>query len=174
MKTKFVNRFEFVLSIFLLMIGRLVGSGAEPTNQMPSEEEIYNEANPKMIWGDTTNFLRGQDNGSPLQTAMRSGINVSDGIIVLTRQPLEVLHPARFCTEDCLGPLFYTPTRYDHGIPVTIVNPTNVVYTLLPPLNERFDMEMTNADGAPVPKTREGRRLGKPASHISLTGVIPG
>jgi hypothetical protein len=175
MKTKLVNRLEFGFLMFLLMVGRLSCNGDEPTNQMPSDEVRYNEANPKMIWGDTTNFLRGQFNGGPLQTlqtVMRSGIDVNGGIIILSGHPLEAAHPAQFCIEDCLGPLFYTPT-YDHGVPGIPVDPTNVIYCLLPPLNERFDITMTNSDGAPVLKTPEGRRLGKPVSLKSYTEWSP-
>jgi hypothetical protein len=172
MKTKLFNGPVFSLFTIFLMFGKSVCNGAEPTNQIPSDEVRYNEANLKMIWGDTTNFLRGQFNGGPLQTVMRSGIDVNNGIIVLSGQPLGVVHPARLCIEDCLGPLFYTPTN-DQGIPITPVDPTNVIWGLLPPFNERFNMAMTNLDGVPVPKTPEGRRFGRPESLKPNTEWYP-
>ena len=163
MKTILASKLGLNLLMFLLISERLVCYGAEPTNQLPSDEALYNEANPQMIWGAKTNFLRGQANGGPLQAVMRSGIDVSNGIIVLSGHPSHVMHPARFCLENCLGPLYFTPT-YDHGVAIVPVDPKNMIHTYLPPFNERFDIAMTNATGEPVPKTPLGRNLGKPSS----------
>jgi hypothetical protein len=163
MRPKLVSSFEFSLLSFLLIVGKLVCNGAELTNRIPSDEVRYNEANPQMIWGDATNFLGAEIHGRPLQAALRSGISVSNGIITLSGHPLEVVSPARFCFDHCSGPLFWPATNEGHGYAIHL-DITNYVNGYLPSLNERFDMVMTNADGAPVPKTPEGRRFGRSLS----------
>ena len=141
----------------------MVCDGAELTNQIPSDEMRLNEAYPQMIWGDTTNILGADFYERPLQAALRSGIAVNNGIVALSGHPLEVVSPARFYLDHCSGPLFWPATNDGHGYSI-LVDSTNKLNGCLPSLDERFDMVMTDADGAPMPKTPEGRRLGRTLS----------
>jgi hypothetical protein len=163
MKNKLLIKLVFSLPTIFLMLGESVCNCAELTNQMPSDEECYNQANPKMVWGSITNFVRGDPTGKPLQTELRSGINVSNGIIVISGKPLEVVRPVYLCIENCLGPSFFIPT-YSQGVPTTRVDSTNVVWAFLPAFNERLVLTLTDTNGAVVPKTSAGMSLGKPPS----------
>jgi hypothetical protein len=142
MKTDSIIKFAaIVLAIFFL--GKSPAcNGTESTNEFPSDEAEYNNANPKVIWGEATNFLRGDHmGGNPVPTSLRSTIDVSNGVIMLSGHPLKVMHPAHLYIENSSA--------------------TNIALACMPPVNERFVLTMTDANGVPVPKTPEGQALGQ-------------
>ena len=145
--------------VFLAFAGTATYGGTELTNQFPSNESEFNNTNPTIIWGGTTNFLRGSHfGGKPLSTSLRSVINASNGVIILSGRPLRVVQPACLYVENIRGQLCYTSTTNLY-MPMT-----NVVFAYMPPINERLVLSMTDTNGAPVPKTPEGLLLGQPLS----------
>jgi len=135
------------------------------TNQFPSNEVEYSNANPKMVWGEVTNFFRGDHfGGEPLPTALRSAIDVKNGVIVLSGHPLKVVNPVHFYIENLAGPLYSSPTAYVQGVPSFSVSPTNVVLACMPPFDERLALTLTDSNGIPVTKTSEERALNRPSS----------
>jgi hypothetical protein len=149
----------------LFLQERPVCRGTESTNQFPSNEVVFERANPKMIWGEATNFLRGdRTGGKPLATSLRSAINVSNGVFVLSGHLLKVVDPAHLYIENCMGPLYRSPTRSDQGVPAFSVAASNVVWAYMPTLNERLALTLTDANGELVPKTPQGQALGQTPS----------
>jgi hypothetical protein len=153
----------------VLALACLAATPPAPTSPFPSYEVRYSESNPKIIWGQTTNLIRGgyglytPPSGStpvvPIHTSLRSAIDVPGGMIKLAGQPLKALHPARLYIESVSGPLFLSRAEHEHGEPAT-----NWVRGFEPPVGERLAMTMIDAAGNPVPRTGEGRALGKPLS----------
>jgi len=164
MKTVLMIKFRAnALAIFFL--GEVLACRGIETNQFPSNEVEYSNANPKMIWGEVTNFFRGDRfGGVPLPTALRSAINVKNGVIVLSGDPLKVVNSVELYIENIAGPLYESPTAYVQGVPTFEASPTNVVIACMPPLDERLALTLTDTNGLPVTKTSEGRALNRPSS----------
>lgn len=90
--------------LMLILGGLLACRGSELTNRITDDQQRYTISNPKMIWGEVTNFIRGDLSGGSLLTSLRSGIDVSNGIITLSGKPLRLLHPTRLYIENHSGP----------------------------------------------------------------------
>jgi hypothetical protein len=157
-------RHTMMTKLLIIMLGGLlVCRGSELTNRITDDQQRYTISNTKMIWGEATNFISGDLSGGSLLTSLRSGIDVSNGIITLSGKPLRPLHPTRLFIENHSGPPWWTfPTTYDQGIPNTHVPSTNWVFAFMPPVSERCEIAMTDKNGRPVPKTPAGLALGQP------------
>ncbi|MGA3284636.1 MAG: hypothetical protein ABSD57_09295 [Verrucomicrobiota bacterium] len=136
------NLLIFALTIFVSG-GNYASKAAESTNQFPTDEMAYNEANPKMIWGAATNFVTGDISGKAIYTALRAGINISNGMVVLSGNPPELLSKMEIGFENIS---------------------TNFIQAARPKLNEWLTLSMTNTNGVPLPKTAEGMALGQQSS----------
>ena len=134
---------------------------AEPTIALPNDEELYNKANPKMIWGEPTNFFRADFAGrGPLLTSLRSALDVSNGAILLSGHPLRPRHPVHILIENFIGSSSCeSPTKFNQGVPTFSEDPTNVVNAFMPVFNDRLALNMTDSRGAPVLRTHEGMLL---------------
>lgn len=132
------------LAIFAA-IGNLTGSATD-SNGVPNAETVFNRANPKMIWGETTNFVTGDPFSSSgntlksLPTSLRVGLDVRDGAIILSGQPLRVSSPPEY---------LYVFTRSIR------------VWAGVPPFNQAVILSMTDSNSVPVPKTAKGLALGQ-------------
>lgn len=136
------------------------GFCAEFTN----DETTYINANPKMVWGGVTNLLTADLAGNTERLELRSGINVKDGIIILSGQDSNAINPVRMCLENYSAPPSRGfSTRSDQGVLTTDVPSTNWAFVYLPPPRERFLMAMTDTNNVPVPKTSAGAALDSPS-----------
>lgn len=140
----------------LVTLGYLVCAGGESTNALSKYEMQLNLANPKMIYGEATNFIRGDVNAGlsaggilrPLLTSLRVGIDArnsgnSNGLIILSGTPLAVLCPADLYVFSAL--------ESPHWIWVGV-----------PPFNESVMLSMTDSNNVQVPMTPNGLALGRP------------
>jgi len=145
-----------------MLAGMSTCAGSELTNAFSSDQTRYTITNPKMIWGEVTNFLRGDLSGNCLPTSLRSGIDVSGGVIVLSGKPLRPQHPARLFLQNYSGPAFWTfPTKYDQGVAISSIPTTNWVFAYMPPASHSLAMSMTDSNDTPVSKTPLGSSTGQ-------------
>ena len=141
----FVRLFLIALAIFVPATN-FFGHAAE-TNQPPSAEMEFNQANPKMIWSETTNFITGNPFSSagniliPMSTSLSLGFNARDGLIILTGKPLKVSSP----------PSYLYVFTHSHR-----------VFAGVPPFNQSVILSMTDSNGISLPKTVKGLDLGQP------------
>jgi hypothetical protein len=143
MKSHFLANSVIILTVIFANIENCTSKGAESTNQFPSDEVAYNKANPKMIWGAATNFITGDIRGKAIYTALRAGINVSNGIAVLSGNTRKLLYKMEIGFENVS---------------------TNFIQATRPNLNEWLSLSMTNTNGESLQKTAEGMTLGRPPS----------
>ena len=139
------RRSVIFMSAILAATGRLLSSAAE-SNSVPRDEVVFSRANPAMIWGDKTNFVTGDpfsSNGTnlvPLAVTLRAGVNVKNGVIVLSGEPLRVLDPAD----------------------INIFTDSTQVWLGVPPFNESVSVFMSDSNNLPVPQTPKGLAVGQP------------
>jgi len=154
MKTNSLAR--HIVTTLLIFLVNFACNYAAPVSQITEIHTTFDEKtldNPKMIWGETTNFLTGENHftgivrdGQPLKpvlTAIRGGIWVSNGLIILSGRPLKVLHMSYKGFENVS---------------------TNTIDAFLPTFNERFAVTMFDTNGILVPKSRAGLSLGQSPS----------
>lgn len=157
-----VNLVIGIAAVAFMTLRYSIFAGSEITNQFPSGEVQFNRANPKMIWGETTNFLRGDYmRGVTIFTSLRSAVNVHSGTIVLSGDSLRLAYPANLYMENCQGPLYLSAATVQ-GVPSFSTPATNLVTVYLPPVQQRLILTMFDSNGAAVTKTPEGRALGQP------------
>ncbi len=121
---------------------------AGETNEVRNHAMEFMRVNPKMAWGDATNFVIGDTGFSglvpktlkPLTTSLRAGIDARDGVIVLSGQPLKVQRPTD----------------------LYLFTDSIEVWIGIPPFNESVIASMTDSNGVPVPRTPKGLALGQP------------
>lgn len=148
--------FSWLLISATAVFGLFRASG-EDLSTRASDETLYRRANPQMAWGAVTNFARTEPWATNLPTSMRLALDVrSEGIIILSGQPLKPEKPARLLILNATGPL----SRLVNNDTVNV--DTNAVSVYLPPVQQRIELSMTDSEGAPVARTREGARLGAP------------
>jgi len=106
--------------------------------------------NPKMLWGELTNLITGNTRISgtfstlpPLKFSFRSGINVNNGLIIVSLKTKRVVNPAYRAIEN------FT---------------TNLITAYLPEYNERFAVTLIDVNGVAVQKTKEGLSIGESPS----------
>ena len=111
--------------------------------------------NPKMIWGQTTNLLvfplnvlSGQQLG-PTLISVRAGIDVSNGVVVMSGSPPKLRHSIYVGHENVSS---------------------NLACAFLPAFDQRFTATVIDSNGAPLPKTSDGMRVGRP---IALKANTP-
>lgn len=147
MDTMKISFDQVILLIFahLLVIG-LIGAAASCSAQQVA---------PNIIWADATNFVRGADNGEPLATSVRAGLQIEGSEITLSGRPLRLSHPVSLQLENLL-----TNDTNLNGMTNTVIVPMNTVtWIYLPPTNGWLFLEMTDSKGDPVPKTSVGLAL---------------
>lgn len=142
------------------ILGDISGEARDITNIIGSLEDQLEAAYPKMVFGGTTNFVRGDVNDhivahalKPLATSIRAEIGAKDGIIHLSGQPLKVVKPAHLYVVRA--------SRSPHWIWVGV-----------PPFKQSVNLSMTNAGGLPVERTTEGADLGQPLTLQTGTAWI--
>lgn len=116
------------------------------SNEVTNAAMELMRANPKIVWGETTNFVTGNIYTNfivkplkPLPTSLRAGIDARDGVIILSGQPLKVSNPAGF----------------------HVFTDSIQAWAGIPPFNESVILSMTDSNGMPVPKTVKGLALGQ-------------
>jgi len=154
--------FSRTLLLVAALTGQLLCADGQTFSTRPSDETQYRKANPQMVWGEITNFVRIEPWATNLPTGMRCALDVrTDGVIVLSGQPLKPVKPAYLLIENATGPLSRLVARDSHGARVAIVE-TNVVNIYLPPVHQRIALSLKDPEGTPVAQTREGTQLGAP------------
>lgn len=144
-------KFNSFMSSVVIMLVMFCGVGnpscrAVDSNGFSNAAMEFNRANPKMLWGETTNFVGGTPfsssvtNSKPLPKTLRVGLNARDGMIILSGHPLKIVHPAD---------LYVFTDSID-------------IWLGIPPFNERAIVSMADSNGVPVPKTDKGFLLGQP------------
>lgn len=112
------------------------------TNYESSAEAKFRRAKPRMIWGQTTNFIGGEpgNNLMPLSLSLRAGVDAREGVVVLSGQPLKTLNYAT----------------------LNVFTDSPQVWVGVPPFHESVILSMTGSNGVAVPKTAKGASLGQP------------
>jgi hypothetical protein len=147
----------------LFLAGTLTCHAADPHRQIPHGKELFTVPESQMTWGETTNFMRADPGGKFMPTTLKVGIRATNSMIVLSGQPLKLVYPASVYIKSVLGrPVWTYPETNVGGVPSRNVDSSNwVSFMYLPLENDRLAVEMTDADGKPVPKTSEGAGLGQ-------------
>ena len=149
------HHIRLVISILtvLILAANITCQGVDLTNRVPNSEAQSINVNPKTFWGDMTNFLRGDHfGGKSLPTILRSAINVNNGVIIISGNPLKTIDPAELCIKNIIGSLTTNSS----------ISMSNIVLAYMPPFNEALVLAMTDSNNVPVPNTREGLLLGSP------------
>lgn len=135
--------------ITLLITANFVCRSSESTNADAFIKRAYDEWNPKITWGEATNFWTGDPSGKYLFIAtFKAGIYVKNSVIVLSGNPPKVVSPV----EIGFANISAIQTNYDH------------IDCTLPRTNEWLNLSMVDSSGVPIPKTAEGLALGQPPS----------
>ncbi len=93
----------------VLALAASVATVPAPTNRFPSYVVLYSQSNPKIIWGQTTNFIRGDVYEPPLPTSPQGTTReMREGPTPIV--PLHISHSSRVSVdavagEPALGPL---------------------------------------------------------------------
>ena len=135
-----------LIALWLAAFVMNAACGAAEINQVSPAEKEFNDANPKMLWGNLTNFSASESvsSGQPvpqLSLSLRAGVNVKGGVAILPDKTTKLLPP----NAD-----IYVFTRSPN------------VWAGVPPFNESVILSMVDSNGASIPKTKEGLALGKP------------
>lgn len=139
---------NLVVFAFVVMssLTSFISHGAESTNQLNSAEATFNRANPKMIWAGATNFIGGNpfspggNTLAPLSLSLRAGLDVKDGVIVLSGKPFKILYPAD----------------------IHIFTDSLQAWVGVPPFNQSVILSMSDSNNVPLSKTAKGDSLGQP------------
>jgi hypothetical protein len=144
------------------LAGLTCGAG-EPSPYSLVGKESYTVPDSQMVWGATTNLqVRAPFDTVPV--SFKAGIRSSNGIIVLSGSPPKLLAPVSVYLENVYGrPFWTTPATTNNGVITHETGKSEYVgFIFLPSENERLAIEMRNADGIAVPKTRAGVKLAFP------------
>lgn len=147
-----LKRVGFVVA-FALWLGLCSANAADSPIRVLAKKAQFNVPESQMTWGLTTNFTRGDISAeAAFPAAIKAGIRSPNHAIVLSGNLLRPAPPVSVYLESVSG----------SGGVATNFDPTNRIWTFVPPTNERMAVSMFTANGDPVPKSTQGLSLGKP------------
>jgi hypothetical protein len=162
--TKFAQTF---IAVAFFLCGLALHADDSPrrgrsVRPIPTGKSAYTVPDSEMTWGETTNLqLKAPFNLEP--AIFKSGIRASNGVISISRTRTTSPNVSVYF-EDVYGrPIWTVPAVTNQEVPTHLMREDeSFSFFFLPPKNERFTVELTDAHGGQVPKTKIGREITSP------------